>query len=369
MYEEKKMKKIGIMTFHKAHNYGAVLQAYALKKTIESLGYEVGFVDIQHKCIAEGYKIFPSVCITNPMFTLKGYVHLLLDPFRKVKRRKGFDGFIRNNFDLISLCHGEVLVDTVVLGSDQIWNLEYTNGFVDFHFGKITGLKSKKIISYAASMGKTVLDMEQKRELYNYVEDINVLGVREQSLQKLLRDEFNLTSALNLDPTLLLERDEWNGITSSLPIESDDYILVYEVEPNSLKDYAVKEVCKKMGLKVVYLAAKTNFKIPRTHISDASPEQFLYLFANAKFVITTSFHGTVFSIINNVPFLTLGFGSDIDTRSLSILEILNLKQRIVFSESDIALVINSLDVCFDTANKLLRELKKSSIDFLKLNLD
>ncbi|WP_318513959.1 polysaccharide pyruvyl transferase family protein [Photobacterium leiognathi] len=363
------MKKIGIMTFHRAHNYGAVLQAYALNKTIQNLGYDVGFVDIQHPNIAEGYRLVPTINNNKILFTFKGYIHFLLDPLRKIKRSKGFDNFIKCNFSLISVGEKEKTLDVVVLGSDQIWNPEYTNGFVDFHFGKIRGVKSKSIISYAASMGKTVLDQEQKQTFHKLVDDIDILGVREQSLQTLLSEEFKTKSTLNLDPTLLLDCKDWNCITKPVTLKDEEYILVYEVQQNDLTSYAVEEISKKLGLKVVYLAAKTNFRIPADHISDASPEQFLYLFNHAKFVVTTSFHGTVFSIINNVPFVTIGFGNDIDARSLSVLEILNLEKRIVFTKDDIINLTDFLDVNFDLSNKLLTDFKKLSIDYLQSSLN
>lgn len=361
------MKKIGIVTFHRAHNYGAVLQAYALNKVIENLGYDVGFVDVQHENIAEGYRLIPKINVNKPLFTAKGYIHFLLDPLRKIKRSKGFNNFIKCNFKLIPV-NQENNIDIIVLGSDQIWNPEYTNGFVDFHFGKIDGLKSRKVVSYAASMGKTVLDQEQKKIFNELINDIDVLGVREQSLQKLLEDEFDIKAMLNLDPTLLLDREDWNYIAKPLSTKDDEYILVYEVQANDLTKYAVDKISKQLGLKVIYLAAKSNFKIPSNYISDASPEQFLHLFNNAKFVITTSFHGTVFSIINNIPFLTIGFGNDIDARSLSLLELVKLNDRIVFSEDNIDNIVNDSYVDFETPNNLLNDYRKISINYLQSNL-
>ncbi|OEF75421.1 hypothetical protein OA5_05970 [Vibrio cyclitrophicus 1F111] len=363
------MKKIGIMTFHKAHNYGAVLQAYALNKTIQGLGYSVGFVDIQHPKIAEGYRLVPKIGDKSALFTLKGYVHFLLDPFRKIKRSRGFNNFIEDNFDLIPITDNNKHLDVVVLGSDQIWNPEYTNGFVDFHFGKIQGLRVEKIISYAASMGKTVLNQQQKDVFHKLIANIDKLGVREHSLQKILKEEFKENSTINLDPTLLLDKNDWNEISKPIPLKQDEFILVYEVQPNSLTSYAIEQIRKKLGLKVIILAAKTNFKIPTESISDASPEQFLYLFSKASFVITTSFHGTVFSIINNVPFMTIGFGNDIDARSSSILESLKLKERIVFSEQDIMRITNNLDVNFDSSKELLSDLKIKSIQYLQASLN
>lgn len=359
------MKKVAIMTFHKAHNYGAVLQAFALSKTIARLGYDVSFADLQHEKISEGYRLVPSTSGNSTLSIIKGYVHFFLDPFNKTKRSKGFNNFIKNNFKLLEVNSNiPKLVDTIVLGSDQIWNPEYTNGFVDFHFGKISGLESQKVISYAASMGKTTLGNEDREQFYKYLVDMDSIGVREESLQNLLIDEFNINSSLNLDPTLLLDYKDWQELAKPMDRDLDDYLLVYEVQSNDLTSFAIEQISKALDLKVVYLAAKANFRIPSEHISDASPEQFLHLFSKAKFIITTSFHGTVFSIINNLPFVTVGFGNDIDARSASLLKTLGLNDRIVFTESEVIALKDSLDVPYEDANKNLKELKESSVKYL-----
>ncbi|MBN8103430.1 polysaccharide pyruvyl transferase family protein [Vibrio vulnificus] len=362
------MKNIAIMTFHRAHNYGAVLQAYALSKVIMNLGNNVGFLDIQHPKIAEGYRLVPKFKERTLLSLFKGYIHFLLDPMRKIKRSNGFESFIASNFKLIDVDEKKRSVDVVVLGSDQIWNPEYTEGFVDFHFGKIDKIHTNKVISYAASMGKTVLSNTQEKVFDSLTDNVDKLGVREKSLQDFLKNNLGKDSTLNLDPTLLLTRKDWSEIAKPIKVTEEKFILVYEVQSNKLTEIAVERLSKLLGMKVVYLAAKTDFRVDSSYISTASPEQFLYLFSQASFIITTSFHGTVFSIINNVPFVTVGFGNDIDARSISVLDAMKLKDRIVFSESDIITVTQKTEIDFEVSNKLLDELKKESIDYLQTSL-
>ncbi len=355
----------GIVTFHKAHNYGAVLQAYALQKTLSNFGYSVSFVDYQHQEIEKIYRLFPVFNENGLIVYSKRWIHTILDFKRKYNRYHAFSEFINENFNCVSL-DNKCTYDCVVLGSDQIWNPEYTNGFVKVHFGKDSNLEYSKLISYAASMGKENLTDDELSEFKENIENIDIIGVREESLKLLINNILPKRDVrVNLDPTLLLPKSDWDELSDN-EVPSEPYILVYEVKFNSLTPKIVEFIKNKYNINVIVLSARTNFKLPKTYITDASPKKFLSLFKHAKFVVTTSFHGTVFSIINNKPFITVGFGDHTDSRSRSLLNQLSLIDRMAFEESDIHNM--KLDIDYEIANKKLVEMQMDSISYLKENL-
>ena len=160
-----KKLQCGIITFHRAHNYGALLQAYALRKIIASLGYDVKFIDYQHKNLEEGYNLYPKLPsnITTGKFIRysKDWAHLVLDYRRKKARNIAFNDFINTYIPLIPI-ERDVSLDVIVLGSDQIWNSKYTSGLDENYYGINKKINSNIKISYAASMGLSSLDKKDE---------------------------------------------------------------------------------------------------------------------------------------------------------------------------------------------------------------
>lgn len=355
-----------IVTFHRAHNYGAVLQAYALQKTIARMGHNVSFFDYQHEEIAKVYRLLPIPGNEGGITYLKRLVHTVLDFKRKKARYNAFNGFINSNFKL-SDSKKEQVFDVVVLGSDQIWNPEYTCGFVDVHFGRHQNLQTRKVVSYAASLGQSKLESGQLTEFNQKLSTIDIVGVREDSLKDIILKSCKKSDvSVNLDPTLLLDKSDWDSISSKREI-SEPYVLVYEVKYNKLTKGAIEYIEKLYGLKVVVLSARTNYKISKNYITGASPQQFLSLFKHADFVITTSFHGTVFSIINNKPFITLAFGDHTDVRSYSLLKKIGLDKRIVDKADSFVTAEESIN--YDLANEKLDRLRLESMNYLSKCLE
>lgn len=351
---------IGIFTFHRAHNYGAVLQAYALAKSLKKNGSEVCFIDYQHPKISEGYSFFPRLNF-NLFRLMKSYVHLLLDPLRRYKRIRSFNRFIENNFQMIKVDTAPVHLDLLVLGSDQIWNPEYTDGFIGEHFGLFPKVVANKIISYAASMGKNELSTFELEVFLGMLEHIDKIGVREESLSRLISKYRCIPCVVNLDPTLLLTANEWDEIVCSPKIKQD-YILVYEVHEHSDTQALTRMLQDYYGCDVVFLGARTNFRTPCNTVVDASPEEFLGYFKHAKFVLTTSFHGTVFSVINQKKFITLGFGNDVDVRSSEFLSDIGLADRKILGLSEFN--YDLLQVDYSAVNQALSKIRTDSLEFL-----
>ncbi|MBY7904821.1 polysaccharide pyruvyl transferase family protein [Vibrio fluvialis] len=357
----------GIVTFHRAHNYGAVLQAYALQRTIDKLGHNAGFIDLQHRNLEVGYSLHPSIksitSIRKLLSYFKRWYEFLRDSKRKTNRYLAFESFIDNNMRMIDVSKINC-INNLVLGSDQIWNAGYTEGVYPLYYGKVEGLSCDNTISYAASMGTSNLLEEELVQFNKYIIALKAVGVREKSLMDYIKDVVEIDSTLNLDPTLLMTSEEWSKLAGhSLDKESRPYLLVYEVHSHKGTNDLVKEIASKHNLEIKVLAPKTDHRIDKSIISDARPEDFLQLFREASFVVTTSFHGTVFSIINEKPFVTMEFGNDIDIRSKGLLHMLGLEGRLSESYN-----IASEEIDYKTISSKLQMYREESIEYLKKNL-
>lgn len=346
---------VGIVTFHNAHNYGAVLQAYGLKRKLELMGVKTEFIQDKHNSVSKKYKLFPSFNIRTLPNYAKSLVYLVLNYKKKKARYDAFEYFINKFLPSYDLNNGKRNYSSIVLGSDQIWNFGITGGCKDIYFGINENIVTNKVISYAASMGKAMVKSNFTTEFKTKVGNLNKIGVREKSLGEMIKSEFDLEYFINLDPTLLLERSEWDKLSHN-NYKNDDYLLVYEVEKNTNTNSVVKLIASKLGLKIKVIDSKFNKKSNDI----VSPQDFISLFKNAKFVVTTSFHGTVFSIINEVPFYTIKFNNGIDVRSSSLLSSLGLENRHINSTED----VNDINIEYKPVSSKLNEMRYESEKYL-----
>lgn len=354
-----KSKNVGIITFHNAHNYGAVLQAYALHKKLSLLGASSQFIQDKEDFVGEKYRLTPALKGKSFIRYIKEWLKLLLDYKRKKTRHDAFVAFIKNYLPMANLADGEHSFDCVALGSDQIWNPNITKNIKDIYFGVDPLIKTDNVFSYAASMGNGMQEQYFTPEFKSKLSNLNKLGVREAALGEFINKKFNFDYAINLDPTLLLDKQEWHKIAA--PSKSKErYLLVYEVEKNPNTQPVVDYIAKKMDLKVKAVSSKILRNSEPNEITTASPEEFLSLFANATFVVTTSFHGTVFSVINEIPFFTIKFNNGIDLRSSGILNSISLQDRHINGLED----INDIDLSFVSAKSRLADLRAESEKYL-----
>ncbi|MFE8047706.1 polysaccharide pyruvyl transferase family protein [Brenneria goodwinii] len=359
-------KRVAIATFHSAHNYGAVLQTYALYRTMEKLGNDVYLLDYSPKNIRKSYSLFPKLkdCDGTVHF-IKSWVSLFLDFKRRYKRYIGFDGFLKRNFKTIK--NDQTIVDSIIVGSDQIWNPTITDGFDQNYFGISSVVQSNNIFSYAASMGISALTKKDESIFVSLLNNLSNIGVREKELQVYINGLTNKEVYVNLDPTLLLEQEDWNSITNRTE-KRGKYLLVYEVKEHPQTFNVANYLAEKLGLDIIVLTAITSYKISKEYETDKSPEDFLSLFHNADFIVTTSFHGTVFSIINEKNFYTLEFGNDVDLRSKYLLSEVGLSHRMIpelTSPSSDSLYI---DYPTTLVKEKLDGLREKSINYIKKSL-
>lgn len=357
-------KKIAISTFHSAHNYGAVLQTYALYKTLENMGCEVYLLDYSPQKIIKSYTLLPRACDYGDIISYsKSWVSLLLDFKRRYNRYKRFNLFLKKHFT--SFPDNETEIDFIVVGSDQIWNPEITDGLDENYFGIHKNIKAIKVFSYAASMGILSLDQKDEKKFISLLSNISNIGVREEALALYIKALTGKDAIINVDPTLLLNRNEWQMGMKNKIVERKKYLLIYEVKEHLQTSKIAKEIANELDLDIITLTAKTSYKIGSDCLTDSSPEDFLSLFEGADFIITTSFHGTVFSIINQKNFFTLAFGNDIDLRAKNLLSQVGLTERLIKNSSDYDMSNLDVDYMKNKTFDRLGKIREQSIEYIR----
>lgn len=323
-------KRIATLTFHRAVNYGAVLQAYALQTVISENGYDTEILDYRNKEIESIYK--PISNYKDP----KSIVRDLLSFRMQRKRNKSFSKFLAENIKLSSNSYDRSniktccdLYDSFVVGSDQMWNLCCVNYDKTYFLDFVNDNKKKK--SYAISMGKIADCQNDYGEYLPLINDFSNISLREQAGKEFLKSSgINKDIDIDIDPVFLLSKNRWQRLEKQIPLS--DYAMVYSVNLTNDVVNAGRKFAKDNNLKLVFVTLrKKKFKLlPNEYnFSACSPDEFVSLIDNAKCVITNSFHGTAFSIIMETDFWTVKnrkAGLD-NSRMDTLLETFNLSSR------------------------------------------
>ena len=370
--------KAGLITFHYAHHYGAQLQAYALHKTIGDMGVPCEIIDYVRPDTLMGNSLFKKGLSPR---SLMSNAHTLLHYPAFKKRYSRFNAFVKEHMRLGEkryLKFEELMADPpkydlYVCGSDQIWNpLIFTpKDFDSSFFMPFAG--DKKRIAYAPSFGIAKIPDGLQKKLKGYLETFGSLSTRESQGARIVEELTGRTAEVVLDPTLLLKESEWSSLCAK-PGNTQPYILCYFVSDPTPFMNAIQIVAKELRLPIICLCGSRR-RIPgsRGRIFNAGPKEFLSLFREAAFVMTNSFHGTVFSILFNKDFYSFessrnDSGKSVNSRLQTILKILGLEDRLIksgasgalTSEGDIGARIDYAPVL----DKLEKE-RETSLKYLK----
>lgn len=335
--------KIGLITFHNSYNCGSMLQTFALCHMIKQMGHEVKVIDFSSKGQKKLYSVFNrSISVKS---AIKNIIMLLC--WRRVKRNyESYECFKTSEFPLTRKSYErcEELSDTgydiVVTGSDQVWNIIIEDGD-DAYF--LPWVHKAKKVAYAPSFGaKNIMVYASDPKRYaEYIKSFSYLSIRENNGAKWIKDLTGIDAPVIIDPTLLLGQEEYDAITSKLLKLPTDYIFYYS--PSYQKDInkLVASVSRKYGLPVIAFNTKTfytkgMFFTDMTLPELENPYTYLQLIKNATMVITTSFHGTVFSSIYKKTFWTIKNGGmfTTDDRVLTLMQNLDLEDRLIKIEFD-----------------------------------
>lgn len=321
--------RIGILTFHYAHNYGAVLQCYALQEYLKSAysDAEVEVIDYRCPAIANGYKWHrgESLFSKNPLKSIKTSIRLL----RNKIRFEAFETFIKTKLNLASVSTiFDNPYDIIIIGSDQVWNYNLTGGFDNYYWGEFKHPESTRIASYAASMQDSWSD-NLSLKISTLLGNFNMISVRESTLAKKIQ---SLTGRQDIyhvvDPTLLIDSSKWNALAIK-PHIKNPYLLLFQVEGNNPKTEQIAiQIAHIKKLAIVRLSTFVTRNTPWNLLA-TSPQKFIGLFKFADYIVCSSFHGTIFSLQFNKPFVSVKMGKGKDNRVGAFLNMIGLQHRFV----------------------------------------
>ncbi len=328
--------KIGILTFHRAENFGAALQVYALQEYVKSLGHDVDVIDYMCRPIERQYHIFnPWILFSrkNVLYTSRLYLRRLVNNRRLRLKKRLFDRF-RGRYLNISSKQTEIKsdlgYDAYIVGSDQVWRLGLTGGVDRHYFLQFPMCPDAIRIAYAASSESSDFGRlgENMPLVSSYLDSFDYISVREEALKCELQPHVRQRIEVCLDPTFLMAK----GFYERLAIKPDigDYILVYHIFESSAASVMADVIAKDKGLRVVEVHAGVKAGSSadgHTDIYTFDPCEMLGLIANARFVVTTSFHGLALSLILQKEVWAVDEGQN--ERIKSVLSHVGLNARLI----------------------------------------
>ena len=383
--------KIGIVTFSRCDNYGAELQAYALQKKLNGLGYDAEVLDLEmqkkelassrviKKAILNRYKQFGLWKGTGKVFRLMADKYALRQSIKRnqdkiAEKHKLFTSFFNDftrhsdrHYSLSDVYTVDMPYDIYIAGSDQIWNYMQTD-YLDVYFLMFANRFQARKVSYAASFSVPAIPEDLKGKYKKLIENLDLISVRELDGQKIVEECSGRKAEVVLDPTLLLDKKEWmENVGVDGAYADKRYVLLYTLSGSRYIYQLAKLVASRLGVEVINI--KSNFCRTKgdegiTHLYHIGPREFISLFGHAVYVITDSFHGTAFSINFNIPFTTLlNPSSNMNSRALSILKITGLESRLIYDNGE-DLIPKYLRVDYAEVNRKINEWRGKSLEFI-----
>lgn len=330
---KKKCSDIGILTFHCADNYGAMLQAFGLKNHLLEKGLNVEIIDYRPPYMTGRHWWMPFIPARDFLYALKEWIYHLQMGKSFFLRRNNMKSFRRKY--LIEKGQKQIFFmyqfrnlsyRCYIVGSDQIWNPDITFGLRKAYFGAFESKNKKKVIAYAASLGGTELSGEYDDEFARLLRFVNAVSVREKEAVPYIKRFFQGDVTVVPDPVLLLKQEAWQKV--EVLSGRSGYILIYMTERNDTLIACAKKLSYIKKLPVIELRSEAG-KGDITFITDyvAGPSEFLGYIHGADYVLTNSFHGIAFSIIYHKKFQAF-LHKSLGVRLRNILEICELEDRI-----------------------------------------
>lgn len=350
--------KIGILTFSRAYNYGAVLQCYALQEVLRNMGNEVWVIDYRQPHIEKAYRPFILRNFAGSVAHIKKEAYNYLRGYPARKRRETiFEGFMARYFHLTAPCDQKTIpqdFDAYVIGSDQLWNPICTGMVVDpVYLGEFSRPEGSGLYGYAISTPLMAFDNLGMSQLRSVVSSFDALSMREEMTARVIGSLTDLTPQVCCDPTLLTDATFWNAVTND-KFAGRRYVLVYEVRyPRGDHDLLQR--------KAAALAAHLGCEVIYAGTGRYSVEDFVSLFRHATHVVTSSFHATVFSVIFGRPVYSVKLKDGHDGRYENLLHALGADALCVEKDFDPV----PLNVDYRPIHAALAEYSKQSRAFLE----
>lgn len=333
-----KKNNVGIITFHNSYNCGSMLQSYALQKVLNLLNVKNEIIDFSNDGQREVYSLY------DHNKTIKSFIkNIIVSLYRKriIEDFNNYEMFKNNIFKLSEKKYNnskelsDECYDIVITGSDQVWNITIKDGDEAYF---LPWVKNAKKIAYSPSFGsKSILKYADNTDKYvKMINDFNYVSTRENNGKKWIKDLTGKDVPVLLDPTLLLAEKEYDVIEDKNIKIPKKYIFYYSPSFDYKINKLVKKISTKYKLPVIAFNSKNyyvkgmNFKGFK-QAEYESPSVYLHLIKNATLIITTSFHGTIFSTIYRKKFWTIKNGAMLkdDDRVLTLMNNLDLIDRLI----------------------------------------
>ena len=336
--------KIRTITFNHAHNHGSMLQTYALQEFIKKISRDIN-VDVDYKVIdyytkmqEDFYAVIKrGISMKVIVKNLIALLHLHDLNVRHQRFNTFFDEYCnhtRRYFQAKDLENEIPEADVYISGSDQLWNVRALD-FSSVYY--LPFVKKGKRISYAASFGPLKIDWKKygEKTYKQFLSRYDAISTRETGSADNVEFLTGVRPEVHVDPTFLLRKEEWREVQSNVNYNNGKYILLYCLEPSRLQLEMAEAISKKVGLPILVLRYnnKNDWFNHFVHRYDAGPREFLSYIDHAAMVLSSSFHGTAFSLIYQKPFYV--FNGLNDNRISSILKKTNLLDRSIESFSDV----------------------------------
>ena len=372
-------------------NYGGLLQAYALQQILKGMGHDVvtdrlGVVrklPLWNRALRFLYHAVQFCILKNYRYYPYRYVFVSFDKESKAKRSISIntDRFVNTHIDTIDLLtrSNESVIDAVrqfdaiVVGSDQVWRATMSD--IPTYFLSFTKAINVKRIAYAASFGTDDLNEYSKMDMKIASESIKLfdaVSVREKSGVHLCRDYFKMDAVHVLDPTMLLSKDDYLKLIEEEDKPcSENILLTYVLDRTQEKNDIIQRVGEALHLTSCENGAVKYFSnVVESNVSECiypSVSRWVAGFRDAQFVVTDSFHGTVFSIIFNKPFVAILNSKRGSSRFISLLSVLGLENRLISTTNDL-LEEHLKPIDYTEVNKILNDWRYLSISFMERHL-
>lgn len=304
--------KIAILTFHRAYNCGAMLQAWALRTVLERMGHTVEFPILNHVGETKRWRI-DFVDSNKRAFSLirsfigRSIVNIMSFPSEDIliHRYKRF----RTRFLPERECLASDLdkyYDLVIVGSDQVWREDISNSEFPVFLGENLPEGIRKI-AYSASYGDKPLDDKSLKRVMRAIERFSYVSVRENLAKNQLSALVSKPIEVVADPTLLLNSNDYSALGEKVKVPKEPYLFMYTLDTPKFYVDTAREMARRLGVKCVIAPCYqySRYGAPKGLTYSISPDRLVALARGAKYVLAGSFHGTVMGVIFKKPFLSL----------------------------------------------------------------
>lgn len=363
------MKRIGILTFHNAINYGAVLQTFALQRKVLELNSNCEVINYDNDYFKKIYSTNPfsrGIGLRKRLSIVYHFLRHPLNEIRENKKAKSIKRFAKKYISFSKVYnHNDMKAlaldyEGIIVGSDQVWNMRLSNYDTTYFLEDIANIKK---YSYAASFGKSNITGFEYEKILKCLPSFERITVREETAKRILLP-LRIESSVVLDPTFLLDYAEWKNLLSIKEVVRKKYVLVYTIQDDNHLLKEAETFAEKFECEIISLSFFNHKKY--TYKNDSSISDFVALIHAAECIFTTSFHGLAFSIIShkNFYFELSKKTNNNNSRMSDLCNELGLSSREIKNQ-----ISEYVDIDYAKVDARLQQLKEHSLLELKRIVD